>query len=72
MYLAEHQPFDPDTAFKRQTDMLSRKIMIEQFPERLRVKDTDGGKALEQRIHDLIQLLCAYRSGVVRSPERPI
>ena len=72
MYLAEHQPFDPDTAFKRQTDMLSRKIMIEQFPERLRVKDTDGGKALEQRIHDLNQLLCAYRSGVVRAPERTV
>ncbi|MBR4578125.1 MAG: fructose-1,6-bisphosphatase [Oscillospiraceae bacterium] len=69
MYLAEHQPFDPAVAIKQQTDMLSRKIMIEQFPERLRVKDTDGGRELEQRVRDLNQLLCAYRSGTVRAPE---
>ena len=43
LYLAEHQPFDPDTAARESADVLSRTIMIEQYPDRLRVRDTDGG-----------------------------
>ena len=70
LYLAEHQPFDPDTAARESADVLSRTIMIEQYPDRLRVRDTDGGADVERRIADLKKLLAAYRSGVVRTPSR--
>ena len=51
-------------------DVLSRTIMIEQYPDRLRVRDTDGGADVERRIADLKKLLAAYRSGLVRTPSR--
>lgn len=57
LYLAEHQPFDPDTAARESADVLSRTIMIEQYPDRLRVHDTDGGADVERRIADLKKLL---------------
>ena len=70
LYLAEHQPFDPDACGKQNVDMISRTIMIEQYPDRLCVRDTDGGKDVESRIQDLQQLLAAYRRGVIRTPSR--
>ena len=70
LYLAEHQPFDPDTAARESADVLSRTIMIEQYPDRLRVRDTDGGEDVKRRIADLKQLLDAYRSGLIRTPSR--
>ncbi len=70
LYLAEHQPFDPDTAGRRDVDMISRRIMIEQYPDRLRVRQTDGGKDIEKRIEELQQLLKAYRNGIIRTPDR--
>ena len=51
-------------------DVLSRTIMIEQYPDRLRVRDTDGGEDVKRRIADLKQLLDAYRSGLIRTPSR--
>ena len=70
MYLAEHQQFDIETIGKQNVDMISRTIKIEQYPDRLRVRDTDGGKDVEERIADLQQLLAAYRSGIIRTPDR--
>ena len=70
LYLAEHQPFDPNTAARQSADMLSRTIMIEQYPDRLRVRDTDGGEDVKRRIDDLAKLLAAYRSGLIRTPSR--
>ena len=70
MYLAEHQPFDVEAVNKQNVDMISRTIMIEQYPDRLRVRDTDGGTEVQERIADLEKLLSAYRNGIVRSPDR--
>ena len=70
MYLAEHQPFDVEAVNKQNVDMISRTIMIEQYPDRLRVRDTDGGREVQERIADLEKLLSAYRNGIVRSPDR--
>ncbi len=68
LYLAEHQPFDPAAVTRDCEDMFSRVTTIEQYPERLRVKDTDGGREVEQRISDLKMLLAAYRQGIVKPP----
>ncbi len=68
LYLAEHQPFDPSTAARKNADMISRLTTIEQYPEQLRVKDTDGGREVEERIADLRKLLSAYRKGIIKPP----
>ena len=68
LYLAEHQPFDPDACGKQNVDMISRTIMIEKYPDRLQVWETDGGKDVQERIDDLQQLLDAYRTGLIRTP----
>lgn len=70
LYLAEHQPFDVEKVSRENVDMISRTIMIEQYPDRLCVRDTDGGVDVADRIRDLQQLLQAYRSGLIRSPDR--
>jgi len=71
LYLAEHQPFDVDeVSQKNNGDMISRMIVIDQYPRRLRVRDTDGGVDVESRINDLKQLLEAYRNGHLRTPNR--
>ena len=70
LYLAEHQQFDIEKAGNGNVDMISRTMKIEQYPDRLCVRDTDGGKDVQGRIADLQQLLAAYRSGLVRTPDR--
>ncbi len=70
LYLAEHQQFDISKVGSQNVDMISRTIKIEQYPDRLRVRDTDGGAEVTERIADLEQLLAAYRSGVIRTPDR--
>ena len=70
LYLAEHQPFDVEVVNTQNVDMISRTIKIEQYPDRLRVRDTDGGREVEERIADLEKLLSAYRSGIIRTPDR--
>ena len=68
LYLAEHQPFDPNDVTRTGDDMFSRITTLEQYPERLRVKDTDGGEELRGRIADLERLLDAYRRGLIKPP----
>ena len=71
LYLAEHQQFDIDSlGHQSNSDMISRIIKIEQYPDRLCVRDTDGGADVLARIDDLEQLLAAYRSGIIRTPSR--
>lgn len=47
-------------------DLHSDKVMIEEFPERMRVLDTDNGKRIAERIKVLKALLEAYRKGYIR------
>jgi len=68
LYLAEHQPFDPTKVTAVSADMFSRVTTIEQYPERLRVKHTDGGRDVVNRIEDLKRLLEAYREGIIKPP----
>lgn len=68
LYLAEHQPFDPTMVTRDSADMFSRVTTIEQYPERLRVKHTDGGRDVVNRIEDLKRLLEAYREGIIKPP----
>ncbi len=67
MYLSEHEPFTTaDNAVRYNTDMTSRQIPVRKYPERVKIADTDDGRAIAARIADLELLLDAYRRGSIR------
>ena len=67
MYLSEHEPFATmEEAVRTNRDMESQYIPVKTFPERVKIADTDDGREIIDRIHDLEQLLEAYRSGAVK------
>ncbi|MBQ0133767.1 MAG: fructose-1,6-bisphosphatase [Clostridiales bacterium] len=68
LYLAEHQPFDPNKVTSTSEDMFSRITTVEQYPEQLLVMDTDGGEEILGRVADLRRLLDAYRTGLIKPP----
>ncbi len=62
--LAEHRPFEE---VKNANYQLPPTVSTaERYPSRIRVRQTDTGKALLQRIVQLEQLLTAYRDGEIR------
>ncbi len=65
--LAEHKPFDSaQKTVEEDVDMESSTTSIYSYPQRMMVKDTDRGVALEQRIAALKELLAAYRAGLIK------
>ena len=65
--LAEHKTFESaQKAFQEDVDMESTTTSIYSYPQRMFVKDTDLGAALQQRIAALKNLLEAYRSGLIK------
>ncbi len=64
MWLVEHDQFESkEDAIKRETDIVSDTLTVENFERRMYVEDTDEGKRLQEEIYDLIDLLSWYRSG---------
>jgi len=67
LLLAAHQPFEAtQKAIEDEIDMHSDTQILETNSRRIRVRDTDRGRAIGQQIHDLQQLLAAYRSGLIK------
>lgn len=65
--LISHEPFSSaENAIKYETDILSSTQVLERETERKKVNDTDVGKVIRQDIHNLSQLLDAYRNGVLK------
>ena len=65
--LCAHEPFESaDKAIQEEVDIHSDNQFIEKFPSRMRVKNTDLGKYIMQKIADLNALLQAYRSGIIK------
>ncbi|HIU76451.1 MAG TPA: fructose-1,6-bisphosphatase [Candidatus Pelethocola excrementipullorum] len=66
MLLVAHEPFcSTEEAISKETDIHSDQIMVKMAPRRMLVGDTDTGVALKERIGELLQLLGAYRSGLI-------
>jgi len=66
LMLASHYPFEStEMAIKDETDIHSKGTILETNYNRIRVKDTDKGRLLQQEIDDLNRLLEAYRSGFI-------
>ena len=67
MRLMSHQPFTTlQDARETGRDIHSQSFEFASFSKRKYVSDTDYGKVLTERMSDLMQLLEAYRSGVIK------
>ena len=65
--LTAHEPFTSKAdAVARETDIVSNRVAVSYMSRRQLVGDTDTGHALKERIQELIQLLDAYRTGIIQ------
>lgn len=67
LLLAAHQPFEStQKAIEEEKDIDSRTEILQRDSVRIRVRDTDLGREIQQRIEELKALLDAYRAGLIR------
>ncbi len=65
--LVQHEPFkSAEDAVRKGTDIISTTQIIEMNANRLRVRDTDKGAELQDQIDELMELLYAYRHGIIK------
>ena len=65
--LVAHQPFESRaSAISAEQDIHSVHSIVKNMPHRLLIDDTDEGETLRGRIADLMLLISAYRSGVIK------
>ncbi|MCH5281577.1 MAG: fructose-1,6-bisphosphatase [Lachnospiraceae bacterium] len=66
MRLVSHEFFESAyAAIRNESDIFSDSIIVETTPVRQRVADTDIGDELRESIHQLEELLEAYREGII-------
>lgn len=67
MELVQHVPFTTaEDAVRNGTDILGYTQIVELNRQRMRVRDTDIGRELQGQIDELMQLLFAYRHGIIK------
>lgn len=67
LQLVQHNPFESrQKAIAEGCDIISNTVLEEWGAHRLRVRDTDKGRELQNQVCELHQLLKAYRSGLIR------
>ena len=67
LLLIQHQPFvTTEKAIRDGDDIISETTVLEFSNKRKLVRDTDIGLQLQQQIDDLVQLVSAYRSGIIK------
>ena len=66
MRLVAHEPFEStEAAIIKESDIFSDSVVVENFPRRKLVADTDTGKEIQENIFYLEELLEAYREGTI-------
>ena len=71
LVLAAHEPFESvEKAVQDGSDIVSHTVLVQQVVRRKTVADTDVGKSLKESIHDLEELLAAYRAGTIVEKNR--
>jgi fructose-1,6-bisphosphatase-3 len=64
--LVQHEPFtSAQNAILHGTDIVSTNQIVELSAQRMRVRDTDKGLILQSQIDELMELLYAYRHGLI-------
>ncbi len=67
MRISAHEPFrGVQNAINNNADILSDTVIFEQATDKIRVKDTDTGHRLSEKIADLRQLLECYETGIIK------
>lgn len=67
LQLVAHEPFtSKEDAVENERDIISSTVLVEHKSMRKRIKDTNDGEALMERVEDLKELLSAYRSGIIK------
>ena len=64
MVIAEHRPFSE--VVESEFRLTPKSTIVERYIRRVTVAETDVGKGLSERINDLLELLEAYRNGIVK------
>ena len=66
MWIVAHEPFtSKEEAVANETDIVSDSILVETYPDRRHVSDTDIGKEIKESIYYLELLLDAFRKGII-------
>lgn len=66
MRLSSHEPFcGVQKAIKNNTDILSTSTVFERLESRIKIKETDDGKRINETIKELKNLLEAYKCGAL-------
>lgn len=67
MRISAHEPFrGVQNAINNNADILSDTVIFEHATDKIRVKDTDIGHAISEKIADLMQLLECYETGDIK------
>ena len=70
MRLAAHEPFESmEAAVKKESDIFSDSIVVENYYNRKLVADTDAGREIKETIYYLEELLEAYRDATIIEKE---
>lgn len=65
--LIQHEPFtSTQEAVAKGTDIKSSTQIVEMMGRRIRVRDTDKGRQIQEQIKELRELLYAYRHGIIK------
>ena len=65
--LVQHEPFtSAEDAVLNGTDIVSTTQIVELSQRRMRVRDTDKGQELQSQINELMELLVAFRHGLIK------
>lgn len=65
--LVQHEPFtSAEDAILNGTDIVSTTQIVEMSRRRMRVRDTDKGRELQEQIDELMELLYAFRHGLIK------
>ncbi len=67
IHITAHEPFPgKETAIRDNKDILSTSMAFDRSENRIRISETDTGRALQQTIDDLKDLLAAFRRGEIK------
>jgi len=67
MRMVSHEPFEGRrNAIRKNHDIANNDLVFEQMEGRLRIAQTDQGKELQAQVNDLMDLLSAYRLGLIK------
>ena len=65
--MVSHEPFDGRrNAIRNNHDIANNDLIFERMEGRLKIAQTDHGRELQAQVDDLMELLSAYRLGLVK------